>query len=61
MQQFMTEHGVDILPTQNVNSPRLKDSECPDGRLGILVGDTIYNCYSSDKITCRRLDHLWKD
>ena len=41
MQQFTTEHGVDILPTQNVNSPRLKDSEFPDGRIGISVGEII--------------------
>ena len=37
MQQFVTEHSVDVLPTQNVNSPRLKDSEFPDGRIVIQV------------------------
>jgi len=37
MQQFVTEHSIDILPTQNVNSPRLKDSEFADGRIVIQV------------------------
>ena len=37
MQQFVTEHSVDVLPTQNVNSPRLKDSEFADGRIVIQV------------------------
>lgn len=37
MQQFVTEHSIDILPTQNVNSPRLKDSEFADGRAVIQV------------------------
>ena len=37
MQQFVTERSIDILPTQNVNSPRLKDSEFADGRIVIQV------------------------
>lgn len=37
MQQFVTEHSIDILPTQNVNSARLKDSEFADGRIVIQV------------------------
>ena len=37
MQQFVTEHSIDILPTQNVNSVRLKDSEFADGRIVIQV------------------------
>lgn len=39
MQQFVTEYSIDILPTQNVDSPRLKDSEFPDGRLVIQACD----------------------
>ena len=37
MQQFVTERSIDILPTQNVNSARLKDSEFADGRIVIQV------------------------
>lgn len=37
MQQFVTEHSIDILPTQNVNSARLKDSDFADGRIVIQV------------------------
>lgn len=48
MQQFVTEHSVDVLPTQNVNSPRLKDSEFADGRIVIQV----YEYYMYACITC---------
>ena len=41
MQQFVTEHSIDILPTQNVNSARLKDLEFADGRIVIQVCVTV--------------------
>lgn len=63
MQQFVSEHSVDILPTQNVNSPRLKDSEFADGRIVIQV---ICTCSIACQWVCvvvhlcRRQVPLWR-
>ena len=61
MQQFVTEHSVDVLPTQNVNSPRLKDSEFADGRIVIQVWVSyVLTQHICSVCLCRRQGPSWR-